>query len=100
MVVGPRAALARTSVTVRPGAVFVSADRVQAKLRYRSDPVWATVRAEAGGFQLDLDDPVVGVAAGQTAVLYQDDVVVGAGRSPDWVGTFRQSDGYDDAMGI
>ena len=79
VVVGPRAALERTSVTVRPGAVFVSADRVQAKLRYRSDPVWATVRAEAGGFQLDLDDPVVGVAAGQTAVLYQDDVVVGAG---------------------
>ncbi len=79
VVVGPRAALERTSVTVSPGAVFVSASRVQAKLRYRSDPVWATVRTQHDGFQLDLDDPVVGVAAGQTAVLYQDDVVVGAG---------------------
>ena len=34
----------------------------------------------SGGFRLDLDEPAYGVAAGQTAVLYEDDVVVGAGR--------------------
>jgi tRNA-specific 2-thiouridylase len=52
---------------------------VQAKLRYRTDPVWATVRAGGEGFTLDLDEPVAGVAPGQTAVLYDDDAVVGAG---------------------
>ena len=53
---------------------------MQAKLRYRTDPVWATVRAGRGGFTLDLDDAGRrDRAPGQTAVLYQDDVVVGAG---------------------
>jgi tRNA U34 2-thiouridine synthase MnmA/TrmU len=31
------------------------------------------------GFRLGLDRPAYGVAAGQTAVLYDDGVVVGAG---------------------
>ena len=53
--------------------------RVRAKLRYRTDPVWATVRPGVDGFTLDLDEPVNGVAPGQTAVLYDDDAVVGAG---------------------
>jgi len=52
---------------------------VQAKLRYRTEPVWATVRPGGEGFTLDLDEPVAGVAPGQTAVLYDDDAVVGAG---------------------
>jgi tRNA-specific 2-thiouridylase len=80
VVVGPRAALERSSLRVSPGALDVTAgDRVQAKLRYRSDPVWATVRRDESGFELELDDPAVGIAPGQTAVLYQGDVVVGAG---------------------
>jgi tRNA-uridine 2-sulfurtransferase len=41
--------------------------------------VWATVRADADGFTLDMDEPVSGVAPGQTAVLYDDDAVVGTG---------------------
>jgi tRNA-specific 2-thiouridylase len=52
---------------------------VQAKLRYRTEPVWATVHPGGEGFTLDLDEPVAGVAPGQTAVLYDDDAVVGAG---------------------
>jgi tRNA-specific 2-thiouridylase len=32
-----------------------------------------------GGFRLELDRPVYGVAPGQAAVIYEDDVVVGAG---------------------
>jgi tRNA-specific 2-thiouridylase len=79
VVVGPRGALERTSVSVSPGMVFSPAARVQAKLRYRSEPAWATVRSTETGFELDFDDPIVGVAAGQTAVLYDDDIVVGAG---------------------
>ena len=44
VVVGPRAALERRSVRVAPGRLLVPVERVQAKLRYRTDPVWATVR--------------------------------------------------------
>jgi tRNA U34 2-thiouridine synthase MnmA/TrmU len=40
----------------------------------------ATVDLVDGGFQLELDEAAYGVAPGQTAVLYEDDVVVGAGR--------------------
>jgi tRNA-specific 2-thiouridylase len=31
------------------------------------------------GFRLNLDEPAYGVAAGQAAVLYEGDAVVGAG---------------------
>jgi len=79
VVVGPRAQLERRTVTVAPGRLLAPASRVQAKLRYRTEPVWATVRPGGDGFTLDLDEPVAGVAPGQTAVLYDDDAVVGAG---------------------
>jgi tRNA-specific 2-thiouridylase len=80
VVVGSRAELARTSVRVAPGRMYVDAGRVQAKLRYRQSAVWATVSPIAGGgFELDFDEPVEGVAPGQAAVLYDGDAVVGAG---------------------
>jgi tRNA-uridine 2-sulfurtransferase len=77
--VGGREELARTSVTVSPGSLYVPAGRVQAKLRYRSPAVPATVHAEGEGFRLDLDEPVYGVAPGQAAVLYDGAAVVGVG---------------------
>ena len=40
------------------------------------------VEATDDGFRLRLDEPAFGVAAGQTAVLYEGDVVVGAGHHP------------------
>jgi tRNA-specific 2-thiouridylase len=80
VVVGSRTELARTSVRVAPGRMYVAAGRVQAKLRYRQRAVWATVTPlPGGGFDLDLDEPVEGVAPGQAAVLYDGDAVVGAG---------------------
>jgi tRNA-specific 2-thiouridylase len=78
VVVGPRESLARTSVTAR-GRLYVPVERVAAKVRYRSPAVEATVVATTRGFRLDLDEPAYGVAAGQTAVLYEGDCVVGAG---------------------
>ena len=78
VVVGPRESLARTTVTAR-GRLYVPVERVAAKVRYRSPAVAATVVPTARGFRLDLDEPAYGVAAGQTAVLYEDDCVVGAG---------------------
>ena len=48
-------------------------------MRYRSPAAAAAVTPTARGFRLELDEPAYGVAAGQTAVLYEDDCVVGAG---------------------
>jgi tRNA-uridine 2-sulfurtransferase len=78
VVVGPRAALGRTTLTAR-GSLHVPVDRVEAKLRYRSDPVSARVEPREGGFRLELERPVYGIAPGQAAVLYHEDAVVGAG---------------------
>jgi tRNA-uridine 2-sulfurtransferase len=78
VVVGRRDALAVGAVSAR-GRLYVPADRVEAKLRYRSPAVGATVWETAGGFRLELDEPAYGVARGQAAVLYEDGVVVGAG---------------------
>jgi tRNA-specific 2-thiouridylase len=78
VVVGPRAALARTRVSAR-GRLHADARRVEAKLRYRSPAIGATVEPTATGFRLALDEPAYGVAPGQAAVLYDGDVVVGSG---------------------
>jgi tRNA-specific 2-thiouridylase len=79
VVVGPRESLARREIRSGSGRLFVPVERAEAKLRYRSPSVPATVRSEARGFRLRLDEPAYGVAAGQAAVLYEDDVIVGAG---------------------
>jgi tRNA-uridine 2-sulfurtransferase len=77
--VGSRASLARTEVSSGAGRLFVPAERVEAKLRYRSPATAATVEPLARGFRLTFDEPAYGVAVGQAAVLYEDDAVVGAG---------------------
>jgi tRNA-specific 2-thiouridylase len=79
VVVGPREALARRRLSVSPGRLYVPLERVEAKLRYRSPSMPATARERARGFELELDEPAYGVAAGQAAVLYEEDAVVGAG---------------------
>jgi len=78
VLVGPRASLARTRVTAR-GRLYADVERVEAKLRYRSPAVGATVDPTPGGFRLELAEPAYGVAAGQAAVLYDGDSVVGYG---------------------
>jgi tRNA-uridine 2-sulfurtransferase len=78
LVVGPRSSLAVRHVDVE-GRQHVPTTRARVKLRSRSEPSWATVSEAPSGFELTLDDPVEGVAIGQTAVLYDDDVVTGAG---------------------
>jgi tRNA-specific 2-thiouridylase len=78
VVVGSRDELATTRVEAC-GRLYRPVHACEAKLRYRSAPVPATVTARGDGFVLHLDDPVFGVAPGQFAVLYEDDAVVGAG---------------------
>jgi tRNA-specific 2-thiouridylase len=77
--VGTREELARTHVVAR-GALYVDdVTRADVKLRYRSEPVAASVTRRPDGFELDLEEPAYGVARGQAAVLYEGDAVVGCG---------------------
>jgi tRNA-specific 2-thiouridylase len=78
VVVGPREALASETLSAR-GRLYVPVERVDVKWRYRSPAVPARVEPSDDGFVLRLDWPAFGVARGQAAVLYEDDVVVGAG---------------------
>jgi len=78
VVVGKRDALARTALDAA-GKLYLPVERAHAKLRYRSDAVPARIQLQEGGFRLELDRPAYGIAPGQAAVLYEDDVVVGAG---------------------
>ena len=80
LVVGPRNRLACSEVTLRETRLDGCASRVHAKLRARSPTVAARVEHLPGGLRLLLDEPVYGVAAGQTAALYDDGgCVVGSG---------------------
>jgi len=79
VVVGPRESLRCTRVQAL-GRLHVPIERVQAKLRFRSDAVPACVEPVADGFALELDEPAFAVAPGQIAALYDEDgAIVGAG---------------------
>jgi len=78
VVVGPKEQLAVTRVEAE-GALYFPVVRGDAKLRYRSPAVRASVAAANGGFMLELDEPAYAVARGQVAVVYDADAVVGAG---------------------
>jgi tRNA-specific 2-thiouridylase len=78
VVVGPRESLAVETISAR-GRLYVRVNRAEVKWRYRSPAVPAAVEETEHGFRLALDAPAYGVAAGQTAVLYDAGVVVGAG---------------------
>jgi tRNA-specific 2-thiouridylase len=80
LVVGPRSRLACEQVELRETRLDAGTSRVHAKLRARSPTVVARVEQVVDGLLLRLDEPVYGVAAGQTAVLYDDaGCVVGSG---------------------
>ena len=55
---------------------------LRVQLRYRSPAVAvvALTREAGGGLEVSLDEPFEGLAPGQSAVFYRDDVVVGGGR--------------------
>jgi tRNA-uridine 2-sulfurtransferase len=83
VVVGPQSRLGRREVVLR-GVVdrgLEGPGELQVQLRYRSPavPVEALQPAGAGGRRLRLREPFDGVAPGQSAVFFRDDVVVGGG---------------------
>jgi len=78
VVVGPRESLAIESISAR-GRLYVQVNRAEVKWRYRSPAVPAAVEETEHGFRVKLDAPAYGVAGGQAMVLYEENVVVGAG---------------------
>ena len=82
VVVGPRDALGVTRVDV-DGRLHLPVARGEAKLRYGSPAVPASVVVGSGGFSLELEEPVHAVARGQVAAVYDRDAVVGAGVITD-----------------
>ncbi|TWB27781.1 tRNA 2-thiouridine(34) synthase MnmA [Nitrospirillum bahiense] len=85
VVVGPRAALARTRVTVREvnwlgGATPADGVPVTVKLRSAQPALAARLFLDSqGAATVDLNQPQFGVAPGQAAVFYQGDRVLGGG---------------------
>ncbi|EGY00524.1 tRNA (5-methylaminomethyl-2-thiouridylate)-methyltransferase [Nitrospirillum viridazoti Y2] len=89
VVVGPRAALARTRVTVREvnwlgGGAPADGLPVTVKLRSAQPALSARLFLDGEGIApagaiVDLDQPQFGVAPGQAAVFYQGDRVLGGG---------------------
>jgi tRNA-specific 2-thiouridylase len=83
VVVGPRSALAATSVSVAGAMLLRDASEVDSvKLRYRSKATACSVEGNpAAGrhrkLTLELHEPVHGVAPGQTACLMRGDAVIG-----------------------
>jgi tRNA-specific 2-thiouridylase len=81
--VGPREALATTEVSVAGAILYRDGEEVdRVKLRYRSRPVGCRIDAQAPAgrhrrLRIELDDPVLGVAPGQTACLMRGHSVIG-----------------------
>jgi tRNA-uridine 2-sulfurtransferase len=79
--VGPRAALARTTVHLTDVSLHRPADQVrQVRLRYHARPLpcRATITPR-DGLRLELAEPAEALAPGQLACLMRDDAVVGEG---------------------
>jgi tRNA-specific 2-thiouridylase len=81
--VGPREALATREVSVAGAMLYRDASEVdRVKLRYRSAPVRCRIAAAASAgrhrtLRIELEEPVLGVAPGQTACFMRRDTVIG-----------------------
>ena len=79
--VGPRSLLATHSLDLRPFTLNESVDgaHLEVRVRYRGKALRGTARPAADRLEVTLLDPADGVAPGQTAALYRDGRLVGAG---------------------
>lgn len=81
VVVGPRGHLSTKSLELRPYTLTESmaGAHLDVRVRYRGGAFRGTARPSATGLRVTLHDPADGVAPGQTAALYRDGRLVGAG---------------------
>ena len=87
VVVGPKSALERTTLTASDvnwiGGKPRTPQRVAAQIRHRHQAAPATVHATDGGSAtVVFDAPQIAVTPGQAVVFYDEDIVVGGG----WIG--------------
>lgn len=82
VVVGPREQLARGCVHLSDTRLYRELDQIDSvRLRSHQDPIPCSAREEnpPGALELNLAEPALGVAPGQSATLYAGDLVVGQG---------------------
>ena len=83
VIVGPREALARSALRVRDvnwlGEATEEPVACAIKIRSAHTPLGGVVRLEEGGAHVTFDQPEYGVSAGQAAVFYQGNRVLGGG---------------------
>jgi tRNA-specific 2-thiouridylase len=78
--VGPKAALATTSVRLEDARLHRPPEAVdRVRLRYHARPLACRARPAGGKIELELDEPADAAAPGQLACLMRDDCVVGEG---------------------
>jgi tRNA-specific 2-thiouridylase len=82
VVVGGRDGLDVRSVRLRDvvDRALGEGEGLEVQLRYRSAPVAVAALERRDGLRVTLGAPFSGLAPGQAAVFYRDDVVVGGGR--------------------
>ena len=85
VVVGPREALGRRRFRVREvnwlgdGAGPAEGQKAEVRIRSSAPPRPAVLYPQDGGVEVLLDEPEYGIAAGQAAVFYDGDRVLGGG---------------------
>ncbi len=79
--VGPRESLGVSSLRLHPYVLHESVDGacLDVRVRYRGAALRGRARPDAGSLDVALDVAAAGVAPGQTAALYRDGRLVGAG---------------------
>jgi tRNA-specific 2-thiouridylase len=80
VVAGPREELAASRVRLRGAVLHRGPARIDSvRLRYRSRPIGCSIRASSSQdeLELELSEPVYGVAPGQTAALMDGELIVG-----------------------
>lgn len=80
---GPREQLASHRALLDEVSLFVDEPlplRCEVAVRYRGQPLPATLHPAEGGLAVELDDPVLAVVPGQYAVFYRGERVLGGGR--------------------
>lgn len=82
VVVGPREALAVREVVARDVSWTMdvpTSGAVAASVRYRMEPVPASLQIEGERLRVSFESPIEGVAPGQAVVCYEGDLVLGGG---------------------